>query len=152
MESFWTVWKLFGQSGKFLNSLESFQQCEKFPTSLENVHTVLKVSCDVSHYKHGMYAKAIYALLVHSCRKRCLRTFGAFLLLKRSMSQKFLRVIFCHLESFKFGCLWPSQDDQDWHSYQVFGPIIISMITHWWRMWWWALDFSCLLCPSNLKI
>ena len=51
LESFWTVWKVSGQSGNFLDSLESFRtvwkasgQSGKFPDSLESFRTVWKVS------------------------------------------------------------------------------------------------------------
>ena len=44
LESFWTVWKVSWQSGKFLDSLESFGQSGKFQDSLESFRTAWKVS------------------------------------------------------------------------------------------------------------
>ena len=47
LESFQTVWKVFGHSEQFpysLDSLGSFKLCEKFLNSLECFQTVLKVS------------------------------------------------------------------------------------------------------------
>ena len=83
-----TVWKASGQSGKFLDSLESFWtfwkvsgESGKFLDSLENIRTVLKsfqtvsiTSCYMSHGKHLMFA-----LLAHLCCKFYLRTYGGFL-------------------------------------------------------------------------
>ena len=103
LESFPTVWKVSEQSGKFPKSLGNFQRVWKvsgqsgnFSDSLESFRTVWKdsgVSRKVSdsversrhicHGIHGMYVKAIYALLAHLCRKSYLRTFGGFLSRKR---------------------------------------------------------------------
>ena len=61
VESFWTVWKVSGQSEKFLKSLESFRivykvsgQAEKFP---DNLRTLVH------------FGKTIYALLAYMSRK-----------------------------------------------------------------------------------
>ena len=93
-----TVWKLSRQFGKFPNGLESLRtvwklskQAGKVSDSLESFQTVLKVSRQCQSFpdmcptvnKHGMKAKAIYALWALLCRKSYLRTFGAFLSQKR---------------------------------------------------------------------
>ena len=65
------------------------RQSRNFPDSLEN-------SYHVCHRGNGMFAKPIYALFAHLCRKSCLRTFGAFLSRKRfthSVRKVFVREI-----------------------------------------------------------
>ena len=47
MESFWTVWKVFGQTGKFLDCLEGFGQSGKFPNNLESFKTNRRIPDDL---------------------------------------------------------------------------------------------------------
>ena len=77
---FQSALKVSRQSGKFLESLESFWRVQKvsgqsgkFPDSAKSSHLFF-------HDKHGIPGKAIYA---HLCRKSYLRSFGAFLSQKR---------------------------------------------------------------------
>ena len=99
-----TIWKISGESGKFLDTLESFQQCEKFPDSRENFQTFLKISgqswkfqdsqkfpdmCPIvhmacMHFWHIYVAKVIYVISAYFCREN---------------RRKFLRVLFLRRES-----------------------------------------------------
>ena len=80
---FWSVWKVFKQSGKFWKSLKSFSTVWKVSEKSGKFPAVSKNCCHVSHCKHGMNAKEIYALLVH-------------LAIYASLSRKrFRRVIIC---------------------------------------------------------
>ena len=115
LENFWRVWKVSRESGKFLDTLESFQQCEKFPDSLENFQTFLKISgqswkfrdsqkfpdmCPIvhmacMHFWHIYVAKVIYVISAYFCHENNIR----------ALFRKFLHVLFLRPESLYFLCL-----------------------------------------------
>ena len=99
LDIFQPVWKLSGPFGNFTNCPETFQTVWKLS---RQIFYCLQYCCNI-HILHfckksfGMYvAKAIYALLAHTCRGNDLRT----------PSGKFLRVKFCRPEIWDFLCLW----------------------------------------------
>ena len=111
LESFRTVWKVSAQSEKFPHGLESFQQREKFSDSLVNFRTVLKVSRQCQKFPYTC------PMINMVCKQKQFMHFGHISVAKaiytllthfcrkndlRALSGKFLRVIFCRPESFDF--------------------------------------------------
>ena len=66
MESFRTVWKVFGLSGKFLECLESSGQSGKLQDSLESFRTVWKV-----RGQSGKLEDSLESLLTYNESQKC---------------------------------------------------------------------------------